>query len=345
MLERHAASPPPAVARRRREQQVGRRRAAAAPRPVSRTSRRRQTEVDPAALGTDRRGDDVDERRDVVTRDALALEDRLDRERRSFADRARPPPAGSCRARPMPRPRGSRSPASSRAGPRPTRRPPSRAGCSAGSKLEALRQVVLEPPQRRLHLGVADRRRSRRRGSAAFTAASTPTVATGTPMGICAVIAERLVAHHLRRGRDRHADHGQDRSARRSAAARCPDMPVEQITTLRPRSKAVRAYSSTRSGLRGGRHDPDLVRDAELLQDQAGLAHDRQLGRGRGQHPDLRCLVAHRRLLLRAASAAMSGPVLHPVERDALRAPRTHVRGRRRAWGRARSPPAPGRRR
>ena len=41
-----------------------------------------------------------------------------------------------------------------------------------------------------------------------------------------------------------------------TAAARCPDRPVEQITTFRPRSNAVRAYSSTRSGFR----EDDMIR-------------------------------------------------------------------------------------
>ena len=41
-----------------------------------------------------------------------------------------------------------------------------------------------------------------------------------------------------------------------TAAARWPDSPVEQMITLSPRSKAVRAYSSTRSGLR----EQDMIR-------------------------------------------------------------------------------------
>src|SRR5204862_6647624 len=41
------------------------------------------------------------------------------------------------------------------------------------------------------------------------------------------------------------------------------------------------------------RHDPHLVRDVELLEDQPRLAEDRELGRRGGEHPDERRGLLH----------------------------------------------------
>ena len=90
---------------------------------------RGQAVVDPAPGGAGRRRQDVDERRDVVVGDLLALLDLGDRER-GGADRlqlgrrsGRPSPR-----RPPPRPRASR-----RSAPDQTRSRPARGGCSARS--------------------------------------------------------------------------------------------------------------------------------------------------------------------------------------------------------------------
>src|SRR5204863_9830292 len=84
---------------------------------------------------------------------------------------------------------------------------------------------------------------------AALTAASTPTVAIGTPVGICAVIASASLPTIW--GAVAIGTPITGRIVRAAtAAARCPDRPVEQMMTFNPRSKAIRAYSSTRSGLR-----------------------------------------------------------------------------------------------
>src|SRR5207247_1007181 len=90
--------------------------------------------------------------------------------------------------------------------------------------------------------------------TAAFTAAFTPTVATGTPVGICAVMASASFPTICGDEAIGTPITGRIVLAA-TAAARCPEIPVEQITTLRPRSDAVRAYSSTRSGFR----DDDMM--------------------------------------------------------------------------------------
>ena len=70
-------------------------------------------------------------------------------------------------------------------------------------------------------------------------AASTPTVAIGTPVGICAVIASASLPTIWGAVAIGMPITGSTVLAA-TAAARWPDNPVEQIRTLSPRSNAVR---------------------------------------------------------------------------------------------------------
>src|SRR5262245_61555445 len=210
--------------------------------------------MDPSALVADRGGYDVDEGGDVVAGDALALEDFRHGERGPF-------PAG---------PRvGVRD--HPELGPRLDRQE---------LDLEPVGQARVVRPDRGdlRHLVPRDHSfRPSARSSlnfhsfacisssttpriwtariAAFTAASTPTVAIGTPVGICAVIASAsfpTICGAVAIGTP--ITGSTVRAA--TAAARWPDNPVEHTITLSPRSNAVRAYSSTRSGFL----DEDMIR-------------------------------------------------------------------------------------
>ena len=147
-----------------------------------------QPVVDPAALVADRRGDDVDERGDVVVGDPLALLDRLDGERGALAagrgrlGRAPPRPRPRHRS-PRARPRASRS-----CGARASRRRRSPRACSGGSRVDYARRRAARRSWRR---------RSRRRRP-----------------GRRAASARRRAARRARRGSCRG-------SARRSPAGRC----------------------------------------------------------------------------------------------------------------------------
>ena len=91
-----------------------------------------------------------------------------------------------------------------------------------------------------------------------------------------------------------------------TAAARWPDIPVEQTTTCSPRSNAVLAYSSTRSGLR----EDDMIRTSFGMPNFSRIRPAcRMIGSSdgrRGEHPDDRRLVAH---VISSLSAAPRGDV------------------------------------
>ena len=117
---------------------------------------------------------------------------------------------------------------------------------------------------------------------------------------------ERLVADHLRRGRDRDADHRQDRP-RGDGGGEVPREPGRADHDLQAALERGPRVLVDQIGVPRRRHDPDLVRHLELLQDQPGLAHDRQLGGRGGEDADHRRRVAHRLAPSSAAArAAMS---------------------------------------
>ena len=164
---------------------------------------------------------------------------------------------------------------------------------------EALRQVVLEPPQR----ASAPRRRPTPRISAAsigrvHRARRRRPSRPARRVGICAVIASASLPHHLRRGGDRHADHRQHR-ARRDRGREVARQPGRaQMTTFSPRSNAVRAYSSTRSGLR----DEDMIRTScgtsNFSRIAAACCMSGSSAGDADQHPDQRCRRRSSPLLL-----------------------------------------------
>jgi hypothetical protein len=86
--------------------------------------------------------------------------------------------------------------------------------------------------------------------TAAFRALSTPTVATGTPGGICAMASMASIPSSTERD-DRS---GTPITGRSVCAAATPGSaaasPAPQISTLNPRSRAVLQYSATSSGWR-----------------------------------------------------------------------------------------------
>src|SRR4029079_13119928 len=86
--------------------------------------------------------------------------------------------------------------------------------------------------------------------AAAFFALSTPTVATGTPGGICA-IASNASRPSSTLSRERSGTPITGRSVcAATAPGRAAARPAPAISTRIPRSRAVRAYSATASGLR-----------------------------------------------------------------------------------------------
>src|SRR6266508_6187387 len=117
----------------------------------------------------------------------------------------------------------------------------------------------------RLHLHVGDRPRvvvggtadlkahaSRIRAAraAAFCPLSTPTVATGTPGGSCEIASSASrPSSTLRLDRSGTPITGKSVCAA-TTPGRAAERPAPQMSTLRPRSRAVRAYSATESGVR-----------------------------------------------------------------------------------------------
>ena len=92
--------------------------------------------------------------------------------------------------------------------------------------------------------------RIRSASAAAFFALSTPTAATGTPGGICAIASSASrPSSTLRLERS-----GTPITGRSVCAATAPgsaaDSPAPQMSTRSPRSRALRAYSATASGVR-----------------------------------------------------------------------------------------------
>src|SRR4029077_13429774 len=197
---------------------------------------------------------DVDEGGDVVARDALALVHGLDRERCALATRP-----------------GVRLRDHAQLGPRldgeeldlePVRHPGTVRPHVGDLGHLVARDHSLRPSarsslnfHRRACISSSWTPRISTARIAALTAASTPTVAIGTPVGSCAVIARAslpTICGAVAMGTP--ITGSTVRAA--TAAARWPESPVEHTTTLRPRSNAVRAYSSTRSGFR----DEDMIR-------------------------------------------------------------------------------------
>ena len=78
--------------------------------------------------------------------------------------------------------------------------------------------------------------------TAALRALSTPTQATGTPGGICAIdsSASRPAGHRSAAGQ-RHADHRADREWAATTPGSAADRPAPAMITRSPRSRALRA--------------------------------------------------------------------------------------------------------
>ena len=196
--------------------------------------RRGQPVVEPAALLAEPLRDGVDERGDVVLRARLDLGDALRRRRRRTA-------RGSPRRR--------------RAGTTPDLRPRVERG---ELDLEPPRELALAPTRPRPWPGGSSARspgqtsaapgrthetpRMRAASTAAFFALSTPTAATGTPGGICAIASSASrPSSTLRRRAERHADHRQVGVRRdRARAARRRARAADQHAHARARAPSVR---------------------------------------------------------------------------------------------------------